>query len=128
MVIKEFPDCLLEYEESLHCVVQHWRGYSKSDQFHEVILKTLDFFTTEPGATAIISDTRNHKVVRTSDADWVAKEINPQLIGAGLQKMAFVLPEDQFAALSVGHFTKVSDTFEIGNFEDIESARAWVQR
>ena len=127
MVIQDFPDCLLEYDESLKCVIQNWTGYSKSDQFHEIILKTLDFFKSNPQVRAIISDTRKHKVIRAADTDWVVKEINPQLIANGMQKMAFVLPQDQFAALSVDRFNKITDNFEIGNFDEMDSAKAWIR-
>jgi hypothetical protein len=79
-------------------------------------------------ATSIISNTQNSKVVSQPDADWVVGYANPILIGHGLRKMAFIVPENVFARRSVDRFLDETrdQSLTIRYFDDLDKARAWL--
>jgi hypothetical protein len=125
MTVKDYPFCELKHDPALKCVVQTWKGYCESSEFRKAIVDTLTFFE-QNNVSRIISDTRKQKVVKPEDTDWVATTVNPKLISNGLRKMAFILPEDVFASLSVDRFLKISNNFELGHFQDMEEAKSWI--
>ena len=82
MQIEDKPHCTIDYDPTLKCVIQTWRGFAGSQNFLASILKTIEVFT-QYDAEAIISNTQNAEVVKQADADWVATYANPILIQHG---------------------------------------------
>lgn len=127
MVIDERADCILEYDEERKCLIQRWKGFSGSDNFRATINASIDFFKSNSEVTGLISDTREHKVVKPQDAEWAAKHANPILAKHGMRKMAFIVPQNVFAQISVDHFSKNStDQLALKHFSNLEDALNWI--
>jgi hypothetical protein len=127
MLIEDKPHCTIEYDPTLKCVIQTWKGFAGSENFRAAILKTIEVFEQRE-AQSIISNTQNSKVVSPADADWVAGYANPILISHGLRKIAFIVPENVFARRSVDHFRDETKGQALATqyFADLATARAWV--
>ncbi len=120
--------CHIEYLPELRCLVQSWRGFAKSAEFRDAILKTVAFFETSGKAAYIISNTQQSEVVKKEDAEWVATYANPRLVEHGLQKIAFIVPTSILVKWSVNHFRAQSEEKpEIQWFDDIEQAKNWIR-
>ena len=128
MLIEDKPHCKIEYDPETKCVTQTWKGYAKSKEFRESLLATVEVFKNHD-ATAIISNTRDSRVVDQVDAEWVADEMNPILIQNGMKKIAFVVPQDVLAQWSIDHFFRKakSQTLEASAFKSIGEAEAWIR-
>lgn len=128
-LIENKSHCVLEYDPALQCVVQTWKGFARSSDFRQSILKTIEFFQTHAGMRGIISNTQESEVVSEKDADWVAQEANPLLVKHGLQKIAFILPKSVLAKWSVDHFMQEVETIPaMQYFDNLEAAKAWIEK
>lgn len=128
MIINELSGCTMEYNKELKCVIQNWSGFSGSNNFRAAILATLNFFKENKDVSYIISDTRKHKVVIREDTNWVAEQINPQLIKHGLKKIAFIMPQIMTAKISVEKFSESSSKeLQIGHFAEMDQAVNWIK-
>jgi hypothetical protein len=127
MVVEKREDCTLVYDEDRKCLIQQWSGYSGSENFRGTINASIEFFRTHEEVTGLISDTREHKVVKPEDAEWAAKVGNPLLVKYGMRRMAFILPQSLVAQISVDHFSKNStDQLELKHFGNMEDALEWI--
>ena len=126
MKLLEKPYLTIEYDREMNCILQHWKGFAKSEEFREGILQSLNFFK-QMKADKIISDTRNFSVVKREDTDWVAKDITPLLVKSGLKKMAFILPASAFTQISVNNFKKeANQILTIQYFDSLTNAKEWL--
>ncbi len=127
MILYTKPYLTIEFNASLGCINQHWKGFAKSEEFRHGIEKSLELFKQHK-ANKIISNTKNFAVVRKEDTDWVATQITPLLVQNGLRYMAFILPSSAFTKLSVDNFkSKADDVVQIRYFDDQQMAEAWLE-
>ena len=128
MIIYHSPYCQIDYLPERRCLIQNWRGFAKSAEFREAILKTIEFFETQGNLAYIISNTQNSEVVKKEDAEWVATYANPRLVAHGLQKIAFIVPTSILLKWSVDHFRITSQEIPaIQWFDDLEQAMLWMK-
>ncbi len=96
-------------------------------QFREGIIQTLKA-VEKYHTKKLLSDTRKHAVVTLNDSTWVAKEIVPKLISAGLKYHAMVLPESIFGKMAIDNYqANVNNNLFIQNFKSREIAIQWLQ-
>jgi hypothetical protein len=125
--IDKQPHCSIEYIPNLHCVVQTWRGFAGSQKFRQSIQKTIEYFQTHPEVRYIISDTRQQEMVAREDTEWLATQANPQLVEAGLRKLAFIAPQSLLTKMAEERYAYLSEGLpEIRWFADFEQAKAWI--
>jgi len=127
MIMKNLKAADIEYIEDMNCIIQHWKGYSNSKEFREVINKSIEIFQEKKTIKSIISDAVLLGVVKKEDTDWIAKEANSKLIRYGLSKIAFVVPKNAFAQLAVDNFNREAKTaLAIRYFQTINDAKKWI--
>lgn len=125
-VLFEKPYLTIIYDEELNCIQQNWKGFAKSQDFREGILKSLQFFKDKK-ADKILSNTKELSIVKKEDTDWVAKDITPALVSNGMKKMAFIVPSNAFAQMSVNNFKEDANKIvSIRYFDDIQKAKEWM--
>jgi len=118
----------IEYLEDISCIIQHWKGYSISNEFRDVINQTIKIFQGGKRFTKIISDSLLLGVVKKEDTDWIAYIANPILIKNGLEKIAFIVPKNVFAQMSVDNYNKESKgTLAIKYFQTMLEAKSWMK-
>lgn len=81
-----------------------------------------------------LSDSREQNSAITPEIQiWIAQNIYPRWYGAGLKKLAVVIPQELIANLSIQQTVdeveevKEVDTYEIRYFEDDLVAREWLK-
>jgi hypothetical protein len=80
---------------------------------------------------SLLSDAREMAFIITPDLqEWIAKTISPRFAGAGIRKIAFILPKDIFAQLGLEQMIEESttqkSTIDVRYFDDLEKAIYWV--
>ena len=127
MILFETSFLSIEYDETINCISQHWKGYAKSEQFRAVIEKSIRLLK-QKGATCLISNTKELAVVSNEDTQWAATHATPIMIGYGLRYMAFIVPTSVFTQLSVNNFkTKTEDKLQLHYFTDLAKAKEWLK-
>ena len=114
----------LEYDQKEQQLVQIWTGFADSDTFIKAIDKTVDFVKENPVRT-IISDTTNQKVVKPEDSNYAASKL-PVMFAAGVQAMAFVLPENIFTKMSLKGFAEAKKSDRVEFFASVYDAKTWL--
>ena len=120
--------CRVEYDEENKWGYNAWYGY-------------VSFEDIKAGSFAILEAARNYRYDRaindsryseggmTEATEWLATEIIPQMIQAGVRYSATVLGSDVFSRLSAeeleGQIQSVG--FSYRNFDNIEEARHWLR-
>lgn len=126
MKVFENTNIVIEQDESLKCIIQHWRGFATSEKFREAIEKTIELFE-ERKLNKILSNTRDFGLIRKEDTDWANAYSMPLLIANGLKYVVFVVPRSAFSQISVENFKKESkNSVEIQYFEDVAKAKEWM--
>jgi len=127
-MIEKLKAADIEYLEDTNCIIQHWKGYSNSKEFREVINKSIEIFQEKKTVKRIISNAVLLGVVKKEDTDWIAKEANPKLIRYGLSKIAFVVPKNAFAQLAVNNFSReTKGALAIKYFQTMSEAKSWIK-
>ena len=122
----------LEYDASVPCITATFNGFMSSEQFRSFLSKGLDLMIEKKknhNKILWLADTRKHVVQPDKDTKWVADEWNPRALEAGINHIAFVLPENVFGGISVKKYAetteKKDETMVVQMFGDIESAKRW---
>ena len=120
----------ITYDASKRIMVAEFTGFMNSKRFREFMQAGLAALKEKlhSGNVMWLADTRNHKVIRREDTDWVAQSWTPEAVKAGLTHIAFVLPKDAFAEMSVNNYqqkVQVVGNLTIQNFDAVENAEKW---
>ncbi len=126
MKVFENSNVVIELDENLQCLIQHWRGFASTEKYREAIFQTVDLFKKNK-LNKILSNTKNFGIVKKEDTDWTNAYSMPLLIENGLLYVAFILPDNVFPQMSVKNFTQgaVSEV-EIQYFKEVEDAKQWM--
>ncbi|UII21390.1 hypothetical protein [Fulvivirga ligni] len=133
MILLEKSKGVLEYDESVPCVIGRFNGFMKSEEFRSFLLKGLDYCKQyKPKGKPImwLADTRAHSVQQKEDTDWVATDWNPKALEAGVAYVAFIVPENVFGEMAVKNYMNQTakygkETMHIGMFSTIDQAKKW---
>lgn len=122
----------IEYDPSVPCITASFIGFMSSEQFRDFLDKGLQLMIEKKKNHKKIlwlADTSKHVVQPDQDTKWVAESWNPRAIKAGIQHVAFVLPENVFGGMSVKKYAsnteKKGDAMIIEMFGNVESAKNW---
>jgi hypothetical protein len=122
----------LEYEPSVPCIIATFNGFMSSEQFRDFLNKGLDYLIEKKknhDKILWLADTSKHVVQPDQDTKWVADEWNPRALKAGINHVAFVLPENVFGGISVKKYAnnseKKGDNMVVQMFGTLESAKDW---
>jgi hypothetical protein len=126
MKIFESKNLVIERDDKLKCIIQHWKGFASSESFRQGIEKSIALFK-DKSLDKILSNTRDFGMVKKEDTEWVNSYSMPLLLQNGLRYIAFVVPANVFSQISVENFKKGSkDSVEIRYFDDVEKAKEWM--
>lgn len=129
MILHQTKGGEISYDEANQIVTARFFGFMNSEGFRTFMLKGLEILQQKLAQhenVMWLADTREHKVVQKKDTDWVAEEWTPKAQKSGLTHIAFILPSDVFAQMSIENYQAVTvKSVKIKNFGDVESARQW---
>lgn len=122
----------LEYDSTVPCITATFKGFMSSEQFRDFLNKGLDKLIEKKkfhNKILWLADTSKHVVQPDKDTQWVADEWNPRALKAGIEHVAFVLPENVFGNMSVKKYSENNDKrgnkMVVQMFGDINLAKKW---
>jgi len=122
----------LEYDSSVPCIVATFNGFMSSEQFRHFLNLGLDLLIEkkkEHDKILWLADTSKHVVQPDKDTQWVATDWNPRALKAGINHVAFVLPDNVFGNMSVKKYSesteKKGDNMVVQMFGDLNTAKNW---
>jgi hypothetical protein len=77
----------------------------------------------------LVDSRRGHLAMTPDIQDWHDSQIVPRYIAAGVRKVAFILPEDVFAALSIELMFDEKESRKLATqyFDDSDKALVWLR-
>ena len=124
MIIYEAPTITIEYNKEKCQIIQRWKGFSTSDVFRTAIMKTSEFAQAN-NVTSLISDTTEQSVVKPEDVQFAASRMPKNGI-ASIKAIAFIMPKNLFAQMSLKRLDKESHSELLSFFDSYETAQKWI--
>ena len=132
MKLVEEKNGTIEYDPTVPCITASFTDFMSSEQFKAFLDKGLTHLIEKKKDHARLlwlADTSKHAVQPEKDIMWVAEHWNPRALKAGINHVAFVLPENVFAVRSVKGYAAKSaareDEMTVEFFGKIEDAKEW---
>lgn len=126
VILFQQPYLTVEYDAANKLLIQNWKGFASSAQFREGIEKSIEIFKQKK-PIRLLSNTKEGALVKKEDTDWAASYAIGQMIQHGLKSMAFVVPANVFAQMSVKNFSgQAAGTFQPQYFDNKEKAIEWL--
>jgi hypothetical protein len=118
---------VVKWNWTVKAVHIEWQGWADSTEFmalNEAGLLAL----VEHHGSRFLSDSRQMKVVKQSDQDWLSGDLFPRALAAGLRHVAVVIPTSALAAMNIDHIAArvADDQLAIAHFATIETAAVWL--
>jgi hypothetical protein len=122
------PVASVSWDDVANAVCVEWKQFGEGAEFRAVLNAGVDLLV-ERKATSWIGDLRNLGPVTQEDQKWAAESWLLRATAGGLTHLALVSPRKIVAQMAVKTFMNKVDGRElfVGNFEDIEVARAWLR-
>lgn len=105
-------------------MVQNWSGFINTEDFKKTIDQVIAL-SEKYKIEKILSDTSKQSILKMEATDYAASVV-PKILKNGVRKMAFLVPENIFAKLSVNNFIDKSGKEEIKYFANKQKAEEWL--
>ena len=103
-----------------------WQGWAKPDEFraaNDALVEAIK----DHGATRVLGDAGQIKVIQQSDQDWVNRDWFPRILAAGLTRLAMVAPSSGLAKMNIDDMvSRVADQLDVAYFATLGEARVWL--
>ncbi len=99
-----------------------------NDEQYRVNLTEMINQVQQQKVTNIIFDAKNFKGTSPANQKWVMEHFVPEVVKAGVRKIALIFPKDAFGQFALKNYIKsaAKDMVEPDMFENKEEAVAWV--
>lgn len=112
----------IEVDQEKKCLVQHWKGTVRSDEYRRGQEKTVEVFN-QYGLKNLVSNTKEAGALKTEDTDWAAQNIVPKLTSRGLRTLNMVVPSSVFTKLTLQDIEKkTKSVLQVKYFDDVRKA------
>lgn len=115
------------HEGASRAIEAQWQGFISSALLRQTTLDAVKL-ARQHRITGWIADDRLLGPVRPVDLDWIAKEVLPQLVSAGVKRFARIEAADPLNRLLIGKVQETAEQklpFELRTFTDLSEARIW---
>jgi hypothetical protein len=118
---------VVTWDPTLQAVHIDWQGWADSSEIvalNEAGLKAL----IEHHGSSLLSDSRNMKVVKQSDQDWINQDLFPRALAAGLRRVAVIIPKATLAMMNLDQIAaRIPDApLAVEFFATLEAAAEWL--
>lgn len=117
------------FNESSNSIITIWKKPTTSEAYRGICDFVLQKIK-EYGVDAIISDIYHQGLVSTENRLWLQSEIVPEVLKAGVRKIAIIAPNDVFSRFYIESVKNGAQTglidIELSYFNDLISAQAWL--
>ncbi|MBC6607561.1 hypothetical protein H8B13_12095 [Hymenobacter sp. BT188] len=122
------PHLTLYLHEGINRAIEaQWLGFASSAELRQSTLEAVTL-ARQYKVSGWIADDRLLGPIRPIDLEWIAQQVLPQLIGAGVKRFARIEAIDPMNKMLIGQAQKTAEhqlSFEMGTFTDLQSARVW---
>jgi hypothetical protein len=121
---------VVTWNPTFRAVSIDWQGWADSNELaelHEAALRAL----SEHHGSRWLSDSRNMKVIKQADQDWINQNFFPRAMAAGLRRVAIVIAKSALAMMNVDQMAaRVPDDnkLQIAYFGSVDEAGSWLAR
>lgn len=121
----------VHYQEEDLLLQAQWLRHVSSEEYRAGVALIKEGIL-ENKASFLLIDSRRISNVPFADQQWIKREIAPDLVSSGLQKLARVLTEDVFNYISFENLLQTINEdrqarVEVAQFTSVEAALAWLQ-
>lgn len=126
MIYLEETFVTIQWDAPVRCVQIEWRGFVHSDQIRMGLNKGLEL-VVQKGTDRWLTDTRQLKIVKTEDQNWVLTDWFPRAIAAGITRMSYVIPEQVLCTMTAKRIMSniKGVSLETAYFDKVVEARLW---
>jgi SpoIIAA-like len=120
---------IVTWDPTCEAVHVEWQGWADSTELREVLEAGLGALTGHRGSRWL-ADCGDMKVVQQSDQEWIEQSWFPRVLGAGLRRMAIVIPKSGLARMNLEDILRrVPGTrLDVAYFATVEEASIWITR
>lgn len=131
MIIASLSYLSLEYDETMGCILQRWRGYITPEQFRHGVDLTNKLFKEKAPVSKFVVELTFALRVKREDTDWAAREAIPIAKRHGLKYYGFSVPEDIYTQVTYNNFvselSSIDPEIEMKLFRTIEETIMWIK-
>lgn len=103
-----------------------WQGWAEPAEFrgaNDALVQAIK----DHGATRVLGDSGQIKVIQKSDQDWVNRDWFPRILAAGLTRLAMVQPASGLAKMNIDDMvSRVAGQLDVAYFATLGEARVWL--
>jgi hypothetical protein len=128
MLYFDKPWMAIRYDESLQAVHMEWKRYAEGEEYRSGFNVGLELLQ-QKRVSRWLGDCRLLGPVTQADQQWMNQDWHPRAVAAGMRWVALVLPRAAVGRLAIRYVIMKLNQAElaINNFDDLESARAWLR-
>lgn len=119
----ERKNLIVEHNEEKNYLYLNWVGFQKEEDIYEAGEEVLKMFK-KMDCKKILNDNRGVRGPWNKASDWTQNVWFPNMIEAGLQKFAWVFPDNVFAELSASKAMPNNEL--VHKFDSYEAAEKWL--
>lgn len=115
------------HEGASRAIEAQWQGFVSSPLLRQATRDCVAL-ARKHRINGWIADDRLLGPVRPVDLEWIASEVLPKLVEAGLQRFARIEAIDPLNKLLIGQVQAAAEQqhpFKLRSFTDVDKARAW---
>ena len=122
------PYLSIRWRSVPHILYAELKGYATSAEFRGALLKGVQPIR-EHHVVGYVSDARKAKVFVTEDLQWVSEVWLPQVVKAGLKRMAMVTADQGLGKAIIEEVAKEIDNHGLSmrKFNSVAAATVWAQ-
>ncbi|MCW5899443.1 MAG: hypothetical protein KIT10_09265 [Flavobacteriales bacterium] len=127
-ILHDDADGSIEVHPEQRLVKLVWKRPVAGEAYRSLLLRLLEVVRAT-GAKLWMSDGRKAGPILYDDQVWSMKEFTPQVMAAGLERIAIVNSEDGLNLLAVDRMVNATPPgapYDIGFFEDPSIAQLWL--
>lgn len=121
-------DATIEVHPAQKLVRLIWKGPVEGAAYRAILAKLMEA-VKEYGLVLWLSDGRRSGAILPEDQQWTMQEFTPQVMAAGLRRIAIVNSEDRLNHSAVDRMvndTPAEATYAVAFFEDPAIAQLWL--
>jgi hypothetical protein len=117
---------VVRWDELSQAAHMEWQGWAAPREFRAANDALIEAIKDHKGSK-LLGDSRQIKVIQSSDQDWVNGDWFPRILAAGLTRMALVIPLSGLAKMNIDSVvSRVADRLDTAYFATLDEARTWL--
>ncbi len=116
--------CIIYVEQRCYAYLTI-EGFFNSEKLKDFSLKIIELCRTEK-VSKLLFDSTKLTIIKLDDINWLLKNVIPDLKQQELQKVAFIMPENNFGFVSINRLLCTVDKDRVKLFESFEQAEEWL--